>query len=159
MKRVLLLLPLLVLPTACSGGGDDPAKAQKAAFVKQAEAICTKANAARKDVSITSAPDAIPVAVRRLVTIASDASAELNALEPPEKDAAELDSKFLAPLRAQVQLGQAYAKRVEETAAKGDQAAVLKLLGSAPLKSDADLAFVKDYGMPQCAKAADTSTS
>lgn len=158
MKRTLLLLPLLVLATACSGGGTDPAAAEKAAFVKKAEAICTKANQARADVSITSEPDAIPVAVRKLVTIASDASAELNALELPEADAAELDAKLLAPLREQVGRGQAYATQVEETAAKGDQAAVLALLGKAPLDSGADLEFVEDYGLPACAKAADTSS-
>ncbi len=158
MLRALLLLPLLVLPAACSGGSaDDPAVAQKAAFVKEAEAICTRANTARSKVSITSDANAIPVAVRMLVTIASDASAELNALEPPEADAAELDAKLLAPLRAQVGKGQAYARQVEETAAKGDQAAVLALLGKAPLSSDADLGFVKDYGLPACAKAADFS--
>lgn len=157
MKRTLLLLPLLALATACSGG-EDPAAAEKAAFVEKAEAICTKANEARADVSITSEPDAIPVAVRRLVTIASDASAELNALELPEADAAELDAKLLAPLREQVGRGQAYAKEVEETAAKGDQAAVLALLGKAPLDSGADLEFVEDYGLTACAKAADTSS-
>ncbi len=154
MKRALLLLPLLLLPAACSGETDDGGKA---AYLKQAESVCARAVAARAAAGTPTSTKAIPAYVRQIVTVASDTSAELNALEPPAADAAELDTKLLAPLRDQVGKGQAFAKLVEETAAKGDDAAVLKVLGSAPLKPQADLAFMKDYGFVQCVKAADTS--
>lgn len=158
MRRTVLVLPLLLLVTACSGGGDGDDDGGKAAFITQAEAVCKEANEAQAAATVPAAPDAIPAYVRQVVTIASDASAELNALEPPEADAAELDEKFLAPLREQVGLGQAYAKQVEETAAKGDTAAVLGLLGSAPLETKADLEFLESYGFTECVEAADTSS-
>lgn len=148
-----LVLPLLLLGTACSGGGDGG----KAAYLAEAEAACKKANDAQKATTVPIAPDAIPAYVRQVVTIAGDASTELDALEPPEDDAAELEEKFLAPLREQVGLGEAYAKEVEETAAK-DPAAVLGLLGSAPLETKADLAFLESYGFTECVAAADTSS-
>ena len=69
-----------------------------------------------------------------------------------------LDSKVLAPLREQVGLGQAFATKVEETAAGGDTAAVLKLLGEAPLQSKADLAFMEEYGFEACVEAANTAS-
>lgn len=153
MKRALLLVPVLLV-AACGGGGGDAAAGSKAAFVKQAEAICTKANTARKAEKTPTSAQELPAYVRRVVTLASDASAELNALEPPKKDAAELDAKFLGPLREQVGRGQAFATQVEKTSATGDTAAVLKLLGSAPLSTTADVGFVRSYGMTACADAA-----
>ncbi|MCW2606987.1 MAG: hypothetical protein JWO60_1680 [Frankiales bacterium] len=158
MKRTVLLPALLVLLAACGGGDDGGGADAKAAYLEQAEAICTKANDAQTAVKQPAGPDGIAAYVRQVVTIASDASAELNALEPPEKDAAELDAKLLSPLREQVGLGQAYAKQVEETAAKGDPAAVLKLLGSAPLQTKADLEWMTSYGFKACVDAADTSS-
>ena len=159
MRRTALVLPLLLLATACGGGGDAGGDdSGKAAFIEAAEAICTKANEAQAGATVPAAPDAIPAYVRQVVTIASDASAELNALEPPEADAAELDAKFLGPLREQVGLGQAFAKQVEDTAKSGDTAAVLGLLGKAPLQTKADLDYLESYGFTACVEAADTSS-
>lgn len=155
MRRVLVVLPLLLLASAC-GGSDEPSA--KEAYLAEAEAVCAKANAAQKAEKSPAGPDAIPAYVRRVVTIASDASAELNALEPPADDADELDAKLLSPLREQVAVGQAFAKDVEEAGAKKDTAAVLKLLGTAPLQPKADLEFMKDYGFVECVDAADTSS-
>lgn len=154
MTRALLLLPLLLLPTACGGSGDDGAKA---AYLEKAEAVCANAVAARAAVGTPASTKEIPAFVRKVVTVASDTSAELNAIDPPEGDAAEVDAKLLAPLRDQVQKGQAFATLVERTAAKGDDAAVLKVLGQAPLKPEADLDWMRSYGFVQCVKAADTS--
>ena len=152
--RTALVLPLLLLATACSGGDGDGGKA---AYLVAAEAVCTKANDAQQATALPAAADAVPAYVRQVVTIAGDASRELDALEPPEDDAAELEEKLLAPLREQVGLGEAYATKVEETAAK-DPAAVLGLLASAPLETKADLAFLESYGFTQCVEAADTSS-
>ncbi len=157
MTRVALVLPLLLLATACGGGGDEQADA-KAAYLADAEAVCAKANEAQKAAGTPAGPAEIPGFVRSVVTIASDASAELSALEPPEADAAELESKFLGPLREQVTEGQAFATQVEETAKKGDTAAVLALLGKAPLQAKADLDFLRSYGFSACVDAADTSS-
>ena len=154
VTRTVRVLPLLLLATACGGGGDGG----KAAYVAEAEAVCTKANDAQQAATLPVSADAIPVYVRQVVTIAADASAGLDALEPPEDDAAELDEKFLGPLREQVVLGEAYATKVEQTAAKGDPNAVLALLGSAPLETKADLAFLESYGFAECVEAADTSS-
>ena len=155
--RAALVLPLLLLATGCSGGGDE-GDGGKAAYVAEAEAVCKKANDAQQAATLPASPEAIPAYVRQIVTIAGDASTGLSALEPPEDDAAELDEKFLGPLREQVEAGEAYATKVEQTAAAGDQAAVLALLGSAPLETRADLAFLESYGFVECVKAADTSS-
>lgn len=152
--RTVLVLPLLLLAAACGGGGDGG----KAAYIAKAEAVCAKANEAQQGTTVPGTPEAIPVYVRQVVTIAADASRGLDALEPPEDDAAELDEKFLRPLREQVALGEAYATKVEQTAAKGDPSAVLALLGSAPLETKADLAFLESYGFTECVEAADTSS-
>ena len=154
VTRTALVLPLLLLATACGGGGDGG----KAAYVADAEAVCKKANVAQAATTLPAAPAAIPAYVRRVVTIADEASTGLTALTPPKADAAELEEKFLGPLREQVGLGEAYATKVEQTAAKGDQTAVLALLGSAPLETRADLAFLESYGFVECVKAADTSS-
>lgn len=156
MTRRLLLLPVLVLAAACSGGSDDADA--KAAYLADAEAVCAKAVEAQKAAGTPNAPAAIPAFVRQVVTIASDASAELNALEPPEADAAELEEKFLGPLRQQVTEGQAFAKKVEDTAKGGDTSKVLALLGEAPLQAKADLEWMKSYGFTACVDAADTSS-
>ena len=149
-----LVLPLLLLLAACSGNEGDGGRA---AYLVEAEAVCKRANDAQRAATVPVTPAAIPAYVRQVVTIAGEASAGLSALEPPEGDAAELEEKVLAPLREQVGLGEAYAKEVEETATK-DPSAVLGLLGSAPLETKADLAFLESYGFTECVQAADTSS-
>lgn len=147
-----LVLTLLVLP-AC-GGGDEQAKA---AYVEQAEAVCARANAARQAVPAATSAAGIPKAVRALVDVAAGATAELAALKPPEKDAAQIQEKFVGPLQSQVQDGQAYAARVQ--AAKGsDAGALLRLLAEAPTETRADLEFLRDYGFRACVEAADTAS-
>ncbi len=154
MRRALLVLPALLLVPACSGGDAEA----KAAYLERAEAVCAKANAAQTALTTPSAADAIPTYVRSVVTVAGDASADLDALEAPEGDRAEIEEKFLAPLREQVALGRTYADEVEATSKKGDTAGVLRLLGSAPLQTKADLEFLKSYGFKACVDAADTSS-
>lgn len=171
MRPALLLVPLLLLTGACSGGDGDAAAAgatsngptappavTKAAYLAKADAVCAKAVAAQRAAGTPTSADAIPGFVRKVVTIASGASAELGALEPPPADAAVLDQKLLTPLREQVALGQTFAKQVEQTAASGDTAGVLALLGSAPLQSKADLGWMRSYGFTACVDAADTAS-
>lgn len=156
MRRALGVLVLLAA-TAC-GRGDDPGTDARQAYLEQAEAICAKANQAEAAEQSPTDAEGIPVYVRRLVTIAGDAAAELAALEPPEADSAELDAKVIRPLQEQLQLGRDYAEQVEETAASGDPAAVLTLLGSAPTQLRADLGFMREYGFAACVDAVDPSS-
>lgn len=157
MRRALVVLALLVTP-ACGGGGGGGDADAKQAYLEKAEAICTRANEAQAAEPSPNDAKSIAVYVRRLVTLAGDAAAELAALEPPEDDAAELDAKVVRPLQEQLAVARDYAKQVEDAAASGDSAAVLTLLGSAPTETKADLEFMREYGFTACVEAADTSS-
>jgi hypothetical protein len=153
VRRALVMLVVLLTP-ACSIRGESGAD-ERQGYLRQAEAICTRANEAQAAEQTPTDAQSIAAYVRRLVTIAGDAGAELAALEPPEADAAELDAKLVRPLQEQLQLARDYASTVEQTAAGGDAAAVLTLLGSAPTQVKVDLAYLREYGFTACLDAVD----
>lgn len=148
MKRALLLLPVLLLLPAC-GGGD--AASAKEAFVVKAEAICAVAKADREKQVQPTSPTALAGYVDTLVGILEKAQLDLAVLELPADDSAALKAKVFDPLAADVAAGKAFAAKV--TAAKGDGATILGLLGSRP-KTTIDLEYAKTYGLPTCAAAA-----
>ena len=157
MKSLALIVPLLVL-TACSGGGGggDDAATKKAYLVK-AEAVCSQANAAQKAVtSPTSAAEFAPY-VAKLVAVAQGATNGLVALTAPNKDKAELQSKVLDPLQAQVRDAERFSADLDAATKSNDQAAVIRLASNPPTKTRADLAFMRSYGFTACVAAADTA--
>jgi hypothetical protein len=152
-----LLLPaaclaVLALP-ACSsdsGGGDDAA-AVKAAYVQKASAVCDRVTQERAALARpTGAADFAPF-VRSSVTIAEKAEADLRALTPPEADRADLESKVLGPLSADIEKGRVVATKAE--AAGGDPTKLGGLLSEIPTGQAIDRAYLKSYGLDSCVKA------
>lgn len=153
MKRLALVLPL-VLVVACGGGtsGGLP----KADYLKQAEVICTKANADQKAVKTPTAVTDLAPYVAKILALADSATKAIDALQPPKADRANLDAKVLRPLKGQLAAGHVYSDQVAAAAKKNDQAALIKLLSNPPAGSKADLAWMRSYGFVACVSSADT---
>jgi hypothetical protein len=143
MRRGLLLTTALLL-TACGGGED-----AKAAYVKDAAAICDDAATESEALKAPKTPAEFSPYADSIVRIAKQAQEDLSALEPPEDDRAELESKVLKPFAAVVEEGEAFAAKVK--AAGQDQAKLLPLLGQVPDAGDVDLEYLRDYGLDTCA--------
>lgn len=156
MKRLVLVLPVVLLVTAC--GGDDgkaDAAAARAAYVAKAEAICTKANADTKALTPPQSASQLAPYVSGLVAIADTASVKIQALTPPAADKADLQKKVLDPLAGQLKAGHEYAAKVAAAAAKKDDAALTQLTLNPPKGNAADLEWMKKYGFKACVDAVD----
>lgn len=151
MKRLALVLPVLLV-AACGGASG----LSKADYVKQAEAICKKANADIEALGTPSDLSQIGTFVDSLVAVADTATSDLVDLDAPEDDAKELKSEFLDPLEKQVQQGKKWATDLKAAAAAKDQAKLGQLIGSNPVTSEPDLTWMKDYGFVECVEAAKT---
>ena len=154
-RRTLLVPALLIALSGCSGGGDTDegpsAEQVKKAYVEQASAVCTKADADFTALPQPATPEAFAPYVEKTVGIAATAQAELSALTPPEPDRAELESRVLSPFAALVADGRAYAQKVR--AAGTDQAKLLPLLSQRPTPAGIDLEHLRSYGLGVCADA------
>jgi len=176
IRTALLAAPLLGLAlTACGGGGGgaaggragaspSPAVASSAAaspagalakpdYVTRAEAICGKAQA---DVASIPAPKdaaAFGSYLDSTIQVAGRSVTDLQALQPPAADAAELKSKFTEPLAAQVTAIREVLPKVKAAAASSDPSAAVKALEQ-PNAPRADSTFLSGYGLPTCAKYA-----
>lgn len=153
-----ILVSLLVLPLLLAGCGGDDGKGAKAAYVKQAESICATANAEQKALSTPTAVAQLAPYVAKVVAIADRATTALRALEPPAKDAKDLDAKVINPLKEQVAVGKRYAAQVAAADKAKNQPALLRLLGNPPNETKADLRWMKGYGFSACIDAADTTS-
>jgi hypothetical protein len=149
------LLVLALLLTGCGGDGDD-AKT-KAEFIRQAEAICVKANADQKKLPAPTAPESFASYVTGVVRIAKTATAQLTALDQPEGDQEELRQKVFTPLQQQLDLAERYQADVAAAVKAKDNAALLRLGGDPPNETKADLRWMKSYGFDACVEAADTT--
>jgi len=150
MKRIALVLPVLLV-AACGGGSEGLSKSD---YLSQAEAICKKANADIDAIGTPSSLAEVGPTVDKFVTTAEDATADLEALDPPKDDEAELKSKFLEPLGKQVDEGKAWVTKIKDAAAANDQAKVLDLLDDDAVTSEPDLTWMKDYGFKDCVETA-----
>jgi len=152
--RRLVTLPLPVLAVlalglaACSGGGDEDAKAT---YVEQASAVCDETSTDFSALTQPTAPAELGPFVDQTLAIAERAQTGLAALTPPEDDRAELDRRVLVPFAALVDEGRAYAADVE--AAGINPAALLPLLGQRPSVEGIDLDYLREYGLENCADA------
>ena len=142
----------LLLVAAC-GGGDD----EKAAYVQKANAVCERAAEESKGLKAPAAPADFAPYAEDLVEIAKRAQADLEQLEPPADDRAELEDRVLEPFAAVVREGEAFAEKVR--AAGDDQAKLLPLLGEVPDAGEVDLEYLRDYGLETCADVISRETS
>ncbi len=160
MRRALLVVPVVLgLAAGCGGSSAGVAAAtDKDRYLAKAEAICTSANTELAAVKKTqpSSTDLLPAFVTSIVDVGRTTVDQLAALTPPAADAAQIEAKVIAPLKAQVVLGDAYAAKVAK-AVKDKDPALLGLLTAPPKETKADLAFMRTYGFTACVTAADTA--
>ena len=161
MKRALPVLLLLL--AACGGGSDEKSSdtSAKDAYLVKAEAICEKGNTALAGIrkQQPASVDLVPGYVHSIVEIARTNLTELTALTPPADDRADIEAKVLTPLREQLADGDKYDKDVATAAKNKDTAALFQLVTNPPLKTKADVPWMKSYGFEQCATSADTGAN
>jgi hypothetical protein len=156
MRRSLLALALLLALTAC--GDDGPTlEERRAEYREEAETVCAVANAESAQLSAPSSVDAVPEFADQAVALVRDTVADLEELEPPEEDAEEVEERMLAPLREDVAVAEDYAEQLRAAAAANDVATLLGLAAQRP-QTSADLEWMREYGLPECARAADQTS-
>lgn len=151
---------MLLLLTACSGGGSSLQSGgpSKADYLKSAEKVCAAANTEQDALTTpTSAAELAPY-VAKVVDIATRATKQLEALEQPTADKADLKAKVFDPLDSQLEVAHQYSKDVDAATAKKDNLALIKLFSNPPTQAKADLEWMKDYGFDECVDAADTGS-
>ncbi len=155
MRSLVLTLPLLLVLPACSGGEDGQSlEDRRAAYVEQAEEVCIASNEQVQELGTPTSIAEIPAAADQAVEIVRSTVDEITALEPPEEDRAEVTEKVLEPLADDVGRAETYAEEVRAAADGGDSATLLGLVSQVP-STTADVAFMRDYGLVECAKAAE----
>jgi len=163
MRRLAPVLALSLLPLlACSndeGGGDSgpSLEERREAYVSDAEEVCTDANAEVAEIPTPTSVDTVAAYADEVVAVLQRTVDQVSALEPPEEDKAELEEKVLSPLSSDAGVAEQYAADVGTAAEANDQAALLQLVQQLP-QTSADLDFMREYGLVECAKAADTSS-
>lgn len=159
MRRTGLVLLLLAL-TACSGGGDDGGgdslEDRRAAYVDAAEQVCADANDEVEALTRPTSVETVPEFTDQVLEVLASTVEDVTALEPPQEDQAELTEKVLDPLQADLIRAQEYATDVRTAAEANDSPGLLALIQEVP-ETSADLTFMREYGLIECANAADTS--
>jgi hypothetical protein len=150
MKRLALALPVLLL-AAC--GGSDLSKAD---YLSKAEAVCKDANTRIDGIAAPSTPASFESFIRSTIEIAEKATKDLNALDAPSDDKADLEKKFIDPLESQVSEGKEFLDKVKAAVATNDQAELGKLLQDPPISTQADLDWMRTYGFKECVESAET---
>jgi hypothetical protein len=156
VRHLLLVLPI-TLVVGCGGGGTSATGVTKAAYLKQAEAICAKAVVDRKALKPPTSITELSPYVTKVVALADTTTKAIGALEPPKADKADLQAKVLAPLNTRLVEAHAYAAKVATAQKKNDQLALVTLLGSPPTVPKEALTWMRSFGFVECVKAADTS--
>jgi hypothetical protein len=160
MRRLALALPLLLTVSACSTGQEaesgESLEDRRAAYVEQAEEACTTANDELDALERPTGIDGVANYTDAVVDLLTRTVSEVGTAEPPEEDRDEVTEKVLDPLADDVARAEEYAGQVRAAAEANDSAALLGLVSEVP-NTSADLAFMRDYGLIECARAADTS--
>ena len=117
-----VLVGVLVLVTACGGGGSS-ARLSKEEFQSQANAICAKYQKQLDALGTPSSLDEIPALVDKALVILNKEIDEVGALNPPEELQSDFDKLIAASNETK-----AAADDLSSAAKAGDQAAVQKAL-------------------------------
>lgn len=164
MRRPAVVLALVLLPLVACTGEDVPGadagptlEERREAYREQAEESCREANAELEALATPVSVETIPDYTDSVVDILTRTVQEVTAVEPPEEDEAELTERMLEPLGDDVVLAQEYARQVRAAADSGDTDTLLRLVQEIP-QTSADLDFMREYELFECANAADTST-
>ena len=160
MRRLLPVLAVVLLPLlgcSSSDSGGDSLEDRRAEYVESAEQICADTNEEVEALTAPTGVDTVADYTDEVVALLEASVDEVTALEPPEQDAAELTEKVLDPFADDVGRAQEYADEVRTAAEAGDSAALLTLVREVP-QTSADLEFMREYGLVQCASAADTTS-
>lgn len=159
MRGTGLVLLVLTLAACSDDGGEqaDSLEERRAAYVESAEQVCADANDEVEALPAPTSVDGVGPYAEQLVGVLVQTVEQVTALEPPEEDRAELTEKVIDPLEADVDRARAYAEQVSAAAAAGDSPTLLRLVSEVP-QTSADLSFLREYGLVECAEAADTST-
>jgi hypothetical protein len=114
---------LVLLATACGGGGSSSARLSKEDFQGQANAICAKYQKQLDALGTPSSLDEIPDLVDQALVILNKEVDEIAALKPPEELQSDFDKMIAASNKTK-----AAADDLSSAAKEGDQAAVQKAL-------------------------------
>lgn len=158
LMRCLLVLPVLVLASACGGSDDEPAASgpTRASYLTQVEAICKTANDAIDGLKPPTSPAELVTLADTTVSTAARATEDFAAVQPPADDRADVEAKVVVPLRAQVAEGKAFVVKLKAAVASNDSKALNALAANPPTTTEADLEWMRGYGFVECVKAAET---
>jgi hypothetical protein len=156
VRHLPLVLPLALL-AACGSRGTVASGVTKAAYLKQAESVCSKANVERRALKTPTSITELGPYVTKVVALADSTTKAIDALDAPKADLADLQAKVLTPLNARLVEAHAYAAKVATAQKKDDQLALVTLLGSPPSVPKEVLTWMRSFGFVECVKVADTS--
>jgi hypothetical protein len=116
ISSLLAAAALAATLVACGGGSAHPSKA---AFIKQADALCLRGSAAQSALSQPSSNAQLPGYVKHIYAIERGVVSNLRALTPPTGDQATVSSML-----GNVDKALAFESNVEAAAATGNQSQI-----------------------------------
>jgi hypothetical protein len=134
---------LVLLATACGGGGDT--RLSKAEFQSQANAICAKYQKQLNAIDEPTSLDEVPDLVDQALVILNKEIDEVAALNPPEELQGDFDKMIAASNKTK-----AAADDLSAAAKSGDQAAVQKALEEGNAASNEADQLAGNLGLSEC---------
>jgi len=144
-KAAALAGVLVLLATACGGGGSDGDRLSKEEFQSRANAICDKYQQQLQALGTPSSLDEIPDLVDQALAILNKEIDEVAALNPPEEMQGTFDQLIAASNKTK-----AAADDLSTAAKAGDQAAVEKALDAGNAASDEADRLAGELGLDSC---------
>jgi hypothetical protein len=136
---------LVLLVTACGGGGGSDARLSKEEFQSQANAICDKYQKQLQQLKTPTNLDEIPDLVDQALAILNKEIDEISALNPPQELQSQFDDMIAASDKTK-----AAADDLSAAAKSGDQAAVQKALEEGNAASKQADEFAGELGLDSC---------
>ena len=136
---------LVLLVTACGGGGGSDARLSKEEFQSQANAICDMYQKQLDQLKTPANLDEIPDLVDQALAILNKEVVEISALNPPEELQSQFDEMIAASDKTK-----AAADDLSAAAKSGDQAAVQKALEEGNAASNQADELAGELGLDSC---------